>query len=101
MNNIYSFLGIGQKANVVKAGEYKTEESIKFKKCKLIILSEDASDNTKKKFRRLSSNNDIEVIMYGKKESLGNALGKNYISVIGICDKKFSDTLKEKIKCIT
>lgn len=101
MNNSFSFLGIGQKANIIKAGEYKAEEAIKFKKCDLVILAEDASDNTKKKFKQLTKTNNIEFLIYGDKETLGNALGKNYISIIAVCDKKFSDTLKMKIKCIT
>ncbi|MBS4536007.1 ribosomal L7Ae/L30e/S12e/Gadd45 family protein [Clostridium sp. D2Q-14] len=101
MNDLISFLGIGKKANIVKAGEYKTEESIKSKKCNLIILAEDASDNTKKKFNKLAKTNNIEFLVYGNKETLGKALGRHYISIIAVCDKKFSDTLKIKIKCIT
>ncbi|MBS4539890.1 ribosomal L7Ae/L30e/S12e/Gadd45 family protein [Clostridium sp. D2Q-11] len=101
MNNFYSFLGIGQKASIIKAGEFKAEEAIKFKRSVLIILAEDASDNTKKKFTNLSEKNNIELLICGNKENLGNALGKNYISVIAVCDKKFSDTLKKRSKCIT
>ncbi|MGO1367932.1 MAG: L7Ae/L30e/S12e/Gadd45 family ribosomal protein [Senegalia sp. (in: firmicutes)] len=97
MNNVLSFIGIGQKANIIKAGEYKSLEAIKFNKAYLIVLAEDASENTKKKFEKASLKNKTEIIMYGNKNILGNALGKEFISVFVVTDKKFSDTLKEKM----
>lgn len=97
MNNILSFIGIGQKANIIKAGEYKALEAIKYNKASLIVLAKDSSENTKKRFERASLKNNIEIIIYGNKSALGNALGKEFISVFVVTDKKFSDTLKEKI----
>ncbi|WP_130807044.1 L7Ae/L30e/S12e/Gadd45 family ribosomal protein [Senegalia massiliensis] len=97
MNDILSFIGIGQKANIIRTGEYKSLEAIKFNKCYLIVLANDSSINTKKKFENLSKKHNIETIYFSDKLALGSALGKEYISVFAVTDKKFSDTLKEKL----
>ena len=49
---IYSYLGLAQKAGKVVAGEFLTEKSIQEGKAGLILISEEASANTKKKFMK-------------------------------------------------
>ena len=51
MNKIYSLLGLCQKAGKIVSGEVGCEAAIKNKTAKLLLLAEDASENTKKKFQ--------------------------------------------------
>ena len=97
MNKFLSMLGLGLKANIIKPGEFKTEMEIKKNNCKLIILANDASKNTKEKFQKMSIKKNIELIEYGDKEYFGNALGKSCISIIAVVDDKFSQELKKLI----
>lgn len=50
-DNVLSMLGIAAKAGRVASGEYQTENMVKSGKSHLVIVAEDASDNTKKTFR--------------------------------------------------
>ncbi len=83
---IYSMLGIGKKAGKVASGEYKTEESIKSGTSSLVIICEDASQNTKKKFTNMSTYYEVPYVMYGTKEEIGHAIGQEFRAVVSVND---------------
>lgn len=95
MNKFYSLLGIGMKAGYLKAGEMGCEIAIKKRKCKLLIIASDASENTKKKFIKLTKRYGIRYVIYGNKEALGSSIGKELISIVAVCDNNFSKALIE------
>lgn len=94
INRFASLLGICMKAGKVSAGELAAENAIKNGEAKLVILAEDASANTKKKFINSSTYYKVEIIHYGVKEELGRALGKDDRSVVAICNEEFAKKLK-------
>jgi ribosomal protein L7Ae-like RNA K-turn-binding protein len=49
-NKIYLLIGLSTKAGRLTGGEDAVEKSIKSLKAQLVIVAEDASDNTRKKF---------------------------------------------------
>ncbi|RBP41168.1 ribosomal L7Ae/L30e/S12e/Gadd45-like protein [Garciella nitratireducens] len=66
---------------------------IQKRKIHLIILAKDASDNTKKKYTYQSQKNKIPILIFGNKELLGRAIGKEYRALIGIKDKNMAINL--------
>lgn len=97
MNNILSFIGLCMKAGKLVSGEETVEKALKAHKVKLVILAEDASDNTKKKFKDMCTYRNVEWIEFCSKYELGNALGKHIRATIGILDEGFAKSIKEKI----
>lgn len=95
MNNKFlQFLGIVKKAGKIAEGYNKCEEVIKSGTAKLIILSDDASDNTRNKFENYSIRYDIPIIKNGfLSEDLGKILGREKIKVLCIIDYKMSSKL--------
>lgn len=93
MNKFYSMLGLGMKAGYLKSGETGCEIAIKKRKCKLLIIASDASENTTNKFIKLSKRYGIKYIHFGDKSSLGSSIGKGLISSIAVCDDNFSKAL--------
>ena len=53
-DSVLSLIGIAKKAGKIAAGEFQTENAVKAGKASLVIISEEASENTKKKFRNMS-----------------------------------------------
>ena len=51
MHKFYSLLGLCKRAGKLAAGEVAAEQAVRKKTAYLLILAEDASANTKKKFR--------------------------------------------------
>lgn len=94
---IYSFIGLARKAQKLLSGDETCEKALKAKKVNLIIIAEDASENTKKKFTDACSYRNINIRIFGTKEYLGKFTGKNVRSVIAILEKNFSKRLMEMI----
>lgn len=98
MNKIYSMLGLATKAGKVASGEFATEKSIKSGKAELVIVSEDASDNTKKMFSDMCVFYKVPKYFFGNKEDLGHAIGKAMRSSLAITDENFANILMEHLK---
>lgn len=90
MNKIYSLLGLCQKAGKIVSGEVGCEAAIKNKTAKLLLLAEDASENTKKKFQNSATYYHIPLLELGLKEEIGMALGKESRAILAITEEGFA-----------
>lgn len=90
-----TMLGFAQKSGNLMSGENTVEMFIPRRKISLVIIAEDASDNTKEKFIKLSTRFSVPYIVYGDRESLSHAIGKYNRAVYGISNKKFSRELRK------
>ena len=82
-----------QRAGKCKSGEFAVETSIKSGKSFLVIIPEDASDNTKKKFRNMTTYRSVPYQELGTKETLGHQLGRSERSSISIEDQGFAQAM--------
>ena len=92
-NKIYSLLGLAQKAGKVESGEFATEKCVKSGMAWMTIVSEDASDNTKKMFSNMCEFYEVPRYFFGTKEQLGHAIGKGMRSSLAITDEGFAKSL--------
>ena len=63
-----------------------------------MIIAEDASANTKKKFENAAFAHKTECIVMGNKIELGQTIGKDMRSSVAITDEGFAQQLK-KLAC--
>lgn len=94
---IYSLLGLAQRAGKVASGEFMTERSVKEGTATLIIVAEDASDNTKKNFNDMANYYKVPICHFGSKEELGHAIGKEIRASMAITDAGFAKSLQKQI----
>lgn len=92
-NKIYSLLGLAMKAGRVVSGEFATDKSVKEGTAFLVLVSEDASDNTKKKFSNTCEFYEVPRFFFGTKDELGHAIGKEMRSSLAITDEGFAKSL--------
>lgn len=82
------------------SGEFSCKKAVLDNSAYLIIVAKDASDNTKKLFKDKCTYRNVQCIVWGEKEKLGNILGKDQRAVIAILDKKLGIKLSEMISVI-
>lgn len=97
-NKVLGLIGLSAKAGKIEYGADAVEEAIKRKKAKLVIVAEDAADRTKEKFKFLCNKSNIYYVIFGEKEIISKAIGKNNKAIIAIKDKNLSDEIY-KIIC--
>ena len=92
-----SYLGFAAKSRNLVSGYHTCLHAIKQKKLKLLILSEDLSENTVKKLLKLTRDNEIPTRIYGKSEELSKVTGSQERGIFGITDVNFADVILKEI----
>jgi len=95
---VYSLIGLCQKAGSVKAGEFQTEKYIKSGLAELVIVAEDASENTKKKFKNSAEFYNVPFYEFGVKDDLGAAIGCEFRASLAITNKGLADRIISEIE---
>ncbi len=96
-NRVYSMLSLAKKAGKAKSGEFQALEAVEKRKAKLLILADDASDNTKKRFSDKCDHRSIPRCEFGTREGLGKVTGTGERSVVAITDTGFADAITRLI----
>lgn len=92
---IYKLLGLMMKSRNILSGSFMTERAIKDGSAKLVIVSNDAAENTKKLFRNKCEFYQIPFYIFGESDKLGKAIGKEARVSLAVTDGGFADTLEK------
>ena len=96
-NKALSMLGLAAKAGKVISGEFGTEKAIKEGKAYLVLVAEDASDNTKKLFTNKCNYYQVPLKFFKTKQELGKAIGKEARASIAVLDSGFGNEISKNI----
>lgn len=91
-------LGLCQRAGKLASGETGCLNAIRDSSAQLIILAENASDNTKKRFSDSASFYNKKLVVVGDKFELGRAIGKDDRAVLCVIDSGFAKKIVEMIE---
>ncbi len=97
-NKVMGTLGLAMKAGSVVSGEFMTEKAIRDGSAKLVIVADDASDNTKKKFSDSCRYYKIPYAQFGDRDSLGKALGKRFRASLAVTDRGFAVSVGKNLE---
>ena len=92
-DKMMGMLGLSMKAGKAASGGFAAEKSVKSGWSYLVIVPEDASDGTKKKYTNMCDYYGVPILVTGTKETLGRALGKEERSVISVNDANFAQAI--------
>ena len=93
-----SLIGLAMKAGKAAGGEFAAEKAIRQGLAQLVILSEDASVNTSKKFSNMAVWNQVPICRYLSKTDLGWCMGKGERSCVVITDRGLADKIVSEIE---
>ena len=82
-----SYIGLATKAGKTASGEFSTEKAVKSGKAYLVAVAEDASENTKKRFRDCCAWYHVPICIFATKEELGASAGKAMRASLAILDE--------------
>ena len=97
MNRIFSMIGMAMKAGKVVSGEFATEKAVKTGTAWMVIVSEAASENTKKMFRNMCTFYEVPMYTYGTKEDLGHSMGKEFRASLAVTDEGFAKSIEKRL----
>ena len=101
MDRVLSMIGIAAKSGNVVSGEFSTEKAVKTGSAFLVIVSEEASENTKKHFTDMTSFYEVPIYFYGDKNQK-YIKEQNELIINAINDMKSSkNDIQKSINAIT
>ncbi len=96
-DRVLSMLGLATRSRNVVSGGFATEEAVKKGKAYLVIIAEDASDNTRKKYSNMCEFYKVPYQYYASKDVLGHAIGKEERSCLAVTDEGFANSVQKHL----
>ena len=93
MSKFFNFLGLAKRSGNIIEGYSKCDEERNRKNIFLFIISNDASNSTKKKFKNHCLTKNIIFIEDFSKEELGSSIGREEVKIIAVTDKNMANKL--------
>ena len=93
-------IGLATKAGKTASGEFSTEKAVKSGKAHLVIVSEEASDNTKKMFTNMCTYYKVPILFLGGKEELGHSMGKQMRASLAVVDAGLAKAIVKQMNII-
>lgn len=97
-DKILSLLGLAARGRNLVSGEFSTEKAVKEGRAALVIVSGDASDNTKKKFTNMCTFYKTPICFYASKEKLGRAIGTEMRSSAAVTDQGMAENILKHLE---
>ncbi len=97
LNKALSMISLATKAGKTVSGEFCTEKEVKCGRAELVIVADDASENTKKKFQNMCEFYEVPIYFYGDKDTLGHAMGKEFRASLAVLDHGFAKGIVKQI----
>ena len=94
---VLNLIGLATRAGKTASGEFSTEKAVKSGKACLVIVSEEASDNTRKKFANMCTYYQVPICFLGKKDELGHHMGKEMRASLAILDEGFAKAMVKQM----
>ena len=98
LSKALSLVSLAMKAGKIASGEFCTEKEVKTGMAALVIVAEDASENTKKKFQNMCEFYEVPIYFYGDKDTLGHAMGKEFRASLAVPDPGFAKGIAKHIE---
>lgn len=96
-DRVISMISIAAKGRNLVSGEFAVEKAVKCGKAYLVIVAEDASDNTKKQFSNMCEFYEVPMVVYGNKDTLGHFIGTQMRVNIAITDEGIANSILKSV----
>lgn len=97
---ILNLIGLATKAGKTASGEFSTEKAVKGGTAHLVIVSEEASDNTKKMFTNMCTYYKVPICYFGGKDELGHAMGKEMRASLAVVEEGLAKAIAKQMNMI-
>ena len=87
--NVLFALGMAQKAGKIASGDTAVQYAVKSGKALLVLLAEDASENSRRDIVNMGKSYEVPVVIALTKAEMGQAIGKAQRTAAAVLDKNF------------
>ncbi len=92
---LFRMLGLAARMRGIVFGEGAVKDAVKAGKAELVLLSRDASDNTKKKFRNSCEFYSVNIFEYSDRFTLGRYTGREFAVVLAVTNQGIAKEIQQ------
>jgi ribosomal protein L7Ae-like RNA K-turn-binding protein len=93
-----SMLSISAKAGKISSGGFMTERALQDGTASLVIIAEDASMNTRKKFSNKSEYYHVPYYIFSTSDELGKFIGKESRTTVAVLDEGLARSIVNNLE---
>lgn len=98
MDKLLNLIGLAKKAGKVEAGEEPVGAAARAKHARLLLLANDAADNTRRRAMHFGEAGEcICLVIPATKDALGRAVGRTSCAMLAITDIGFAEAVAKKL----
>lgn len=94
---VLNLIGLATKAGRVVSGEFSTEKAVKDGTAWMVVISDEASENTRKMFTNMCTYYQVPIYFFGSKDELGHAMGKEQRASLAVRDQGFAKAIVKQM----
>lgn len=87
-------VGLARRAGRVVAGTQAVREAGRRGDLRLLLIARDATDNARRRVRGAASDRAVATLRCGTRETLGRAIGRAGVAVVGVTDPGLADRIR-------
>lgn len=95
---VATMLGFAKRSGNLANGFTAVSIHLKKRNAKLVIVSEDIAEDSKRKVANLCKTYGVRMFAHGTRDDLGAAIGRGATTTIAILDKKFAKIVEENLR---
>ena len=96
-NKVLSMLGLATRARKLVSGEFSVEKAVKEGKAVLVLVAEDASNNTKKLFTNMCAYYRVPIYFLCSKAEIGHAMGLEMRASVAVLDSGLAKAIEKQL----
>lgn len=89
-----SYLGLAMRAGKLALGEEGALQAVRSGQARLVVMAEDASDNTRKKFQDKCNHYHVDLVECFSRYELGAAIGKEARVLVAVMDSGLAKLIR-------
>lgn len=92
-----AYIGLAYRAGRALAGTAACEKGVKANQVRLLLMQRELSEGTKGKFLSLCEERGIKVWVVDEPGSIGRAIGRQEIMLVGVTDQRLANAARNNI----
>ena len=97
IEEIRGLLGLARRAGRLTVGSRETRSGLRRGEVRLVLLAEDASPRDRERVIRVAAEDDVPARVVGTRASLGEAIGRDGVAVVGVQDPNMAEALTARL----
>lgn len=95
---VATMIGFAKRSGNLANGFTAVTIHLKKRKARLVMMSEDLSDDSRRKITNLCRTTNTPFYIHGSRDEIGRAIGREESTVIAILDTKFAKIVEEQLR---